>query len=347
MKICRRNFIHLSTGAALAFASHSCTQLQNRQTLESPQEKSELSLASKSQKIVVGYIPITPFLPLFMLKEKGLAAAEGLDLELVKFEGAQMVVEALLTGRLDACPAVASANLAAGEIASPGFCKVFGADISNEKYVLDVFMVAKDSPVQKIAELKDGMQIGCGPGIQQEAIARGVLKANRITDVNIVQLPWSQHAAALASGQFAASYTLEPAATAGKLAGLTRTLETGVFSKYILKNPLAPRFGGSAAVRTQFLKQNPEAVKRFINAYHQAVEIVRKTPNETRQYFEGYTPIKGKLAESIPLPAYRLCDEFTDSDLRYFQEFLNFFYQEKIFTRTVEISPLILKCSDL
>lgn len=334
--IYRRKFVHLSTGVLCALAAHSCTQLtQNNQ-------------ASNNQKMVVGYLPITPVLPLFVMQEQGLATAAGLELELVKFEGAQQVVEALLAGRLDGCPTgTASANLAAAEIVSPGLFKVIAADASNERDVLDVFMVAKDSPVQKIAELKTGMQIGCGPGVQQVAIARGILKANGITEANIVQLPWSQHAAALASGQFAASYSLEPSATAGKLAGLTRTIETGVFSKYILKNPLAPRFGGSAAVRTQFLQENPEAVKRFVTAYRQAIETIRTNPEAARQYLEGYTPVKGELAKAIPLPAYRLYDEFTDSDLKYFQEFLNFFHQEQVFAQPVEISPLMLKSSDL
>ena len=165
--IYRRRFIRLSTGVLGALVAHSCTQMaQNTQV-------------SHNQKMVVGYLPITPVLPLFVMQEQGLAAAAGLELELVKFEGAQQVVEALLAGRLDGCPTgTASANLAAAEIVSPGLFKVIAADASNEQDVLDVFMVAKDSPVQKIADLKTGMQIGCGPGVQQVAIARTIKTHN-------------------------------------------------------------------------------------------------------------------------------------------------------------------------
>ena len=61
----------------------------------------------------------------------------------------------MLSGRSDGSSnGTGSANLAIGEIAQPGLFKIFATNPSNAKYVLDEFIVPKDSPVKTMAELK-------------------------------------------------------------------------------------------------------------------------------------------------------------------------------------------------
>ena len=91
-----------------------------------------------------------PGLPFFAAIEKGYFKEAGLDVEPLKFAGAQQVMEAMLSGRSDGSSnGTGSANLAIGEIAQPGLFKIFCTNPSNAKYVLDEFIVAKDSPTRR------------------------------------------------------------------------------------------------------------------------------------------------------------------------------------------------------
>ncbi|KAG1077480.1 hypothetical protein G6F40_017067 [Rhizopus arrhizus] len=102
----------------------------------------------------------------------------------------------MLAGRADgSANGTGSANLAIGEIASPGLFKIFASTPSNAKNVLDEFIVAKDSPIKSIADLK-GKKVGSGPGIQNATLAKAVLERAGATGATGVELAISQHVAA-------------------------------------------------------------------------------------------------------------------------------------------------------
>jgi NitT/TauT family transport system substrate-binding protein len=111
--------------------------------------------AQAGPKIRVGYWPVAAGLPFFAAIEKGYFKEAGLDVEPLKFAGAQQVMEAMLAGRSDgSANGTGSANLAIGEIAQPGLFKIFATNPSNAKYVLEEFLVPAASTVKSLAELK-------------------------------------------------------------------------------------------------------------------------------------------------------------------------------------------------
>jgi NitT/TauT family transport system substrate-binding protein len=134
---------------------------------------------------------------------------------------------------------------------------------------------------------------------------------------------------------------LEPTGTAGRLKGLTRVLENGVISKYVLGNADAPWFGGSASVTTAFLKERPADAKKYIAAYARAVDFVRKNPTEVRRHIDGFTAIDESLVKEVPLSGFTLYDEFSASDIGYFQKFFDVFAERKIFSRRIDVKPLL------
>src|SRR6202007_2914368 len=177
--------------------------------------------AQGSPKIRVGYWPVAAGLPFFAAVEKGYFKEAGVDVEPLKFAGAQQVMEAMLAGRSDgSANGTGSANLAIGEIAQPGLFKIFCTNPSNAKYVLEEFLVPKDSPVKTVAELK-GKRVASGPGIQNVTLARTMLERSGAAAMAVPEWPISQHVAALAAGQIDAVYTLEPTGTVGRLNGTT------------------------------------------------------------------------------------------------------------------------------
>jgi len=353
MNIRRRHFLQLGAGAALAIVSHACTQSQTpvsdtSSPVSSPSSSpssgsTSSSTSEKPGKISVGFWPVASGLPLFVAVKKGYFQEVGLDVEAVKFASPNQVAEALIAGRLQGTGnGVASGVLGLAEITSPGLFKILASNPSNTEYVLDQVIVGKDSPIKSVSDLKD-KKMATGPGAQNKAIAEAILAAAGVSNPTVLQIEISQHVAAIESGQIDAAYTLEPTGTVGTLKGITRILESGVVSKYILGNATAPWFGGSAALSTKFIEQYPESTKIYAEAYRRAIKDIRDNPDETRQYMTGYTAIEGELVQKVPLVGYKMYDEFTPEDVAYFQQFFDFMTQKGVFSRQVDVASLLYK----
>jgi len=299
--------------------------------------------AQATPKIRIGFWPVASGLPFFAACDNGYFKEAGLDVEPLKFASAQQVMEAMLSGRAEGSSnGTASAVLAIGEIAQPGLFKIFCTNPTNAKYVLDEFIVAKDSPVKSIADLK-GKRVASGPGVQNVVLAKTVLERAGAGTISVSELPIGQHVAALASGQVDACYTLEPTGTVGRLNGATRTLEVGVIAKYVLGDPMAPWHGGSATLTTEFIKANPEVAKKYIAAYKRGVDLVRSKPDEARPHLKGYTAIEGPLTSEVPMSDYLFSSDFKASDIAYFQRFFDLFTDKGIFSRKVDVGGLLYK----
>lgn len=302
-----------------------------------------LVLAQSTPKLRIGYWPVAAGLPFFAAIEKGYFKEAGLDVEPLKFAGAQQVMEAMLSGRSDgSANGTGSANLAIGEIAQPGLFKIFCTNPSNAKFVLDEFITAKDGPIRTMADLK-GKRVASGPGIQNVTLCKTMLERAGATGATVSELPIGQHVAAIVAGQVDACYTLEPTGTVGRMNGTTRVIEAGVVARYILGDPMAPWHGGAASLTTEFIKKNPEVARKFIAAYTRGVELVRTQPADARQYMKGYTAIEGALTAEVPLASYMLHNEFKPSDIAYFQKFYDLFTEKGIFDKKVVVETLLYK----
>lgn len=298
---------------------------------------------AQAAKLRIGFWPVAAGLPFFAAVEKGYFKEAGLEVEPLKFAGAQQVMEAMLSGRSDGSSnGTGSANLAIGEIAQPGLFKIFATNPSNAKYVLDEFIVPKDSPVKTMVDLK-GKKVASGPGIQNVTLAKTMLERAGATGATVMELPIGQHIAALVAGQVDACYTLEPTGTIGRMNGTTRVLESGVVARYILGDPMAPWHGGAASLTTEFIKKNPEVAKKFIAAYARGIDLVRSKPDDARQFMKGYTAIEGPLTSEVPLASYMLYNEFKPSDVAYFQKFYDLFTEKGIFEKKVVVDSLLYK----
>lgn len=299
--------------------------------------------AQAGPKIRIGFWPVASALPFFVSIEKGYFKEAGLDVEALKFASAQQVMEAMLAGRAEGSSnGTASAVLAIGEIAQPGLFKIFCTNPTNAKYVLDEFIVAKDSPIKTLAELK-GKRVACGPGIQNATLAKVMLERAGAGAPTVIELPIGQHVAAVAAGQVDAAYTLEPTGTVGRLNGTTRVLEVGVVAKYILGDPMAPWHGGAASLTTAFIQKYPNETKKFIAAYARGVDLVRNKPDEARPFLKGYTAIEGPLTSEVPMSDYMFGSQFKPSDVAHFQKFYDLFHEKGIFEKRVLVEPLLYK----
>ena len=299
--------------------------------------------AQSGPKIRVGYWPIAAGLPFYAAVELGYFKAAGLNVEVLRFAAAAQIMEGMLADRVDASAnGTGSGNIAVGEMASPGTFKVFCSNPSNVKDVLDEVIVPIGSTAKVMADLK-GKKLGCGPGIQNITLAKTIFERGGATGATVVELPIAQHVAALAAGQIDGCYTLEPTGTIGRLNGTTRTLETGVISRYVLGDPMAPWFGGAASLTSSFIKKYPQEAKTFVAAYAKGVSYVRSKSAGARQYLKGYTAIDGALTAEVPLTGYTMYNEFTASDIAYYQKFHDLFTEKGVFTSRLMVNTMIYK----
>src|SRR5690606_28358241 len=267
----------------------------------------------------------------------------GLDVEAVKFASPQQVVEAMLSGRIDgSANGTASGALGIGEQAQPGLLKIFCTHPTIDEFVLDEVLVAKDAPHRRVADLA-GKRVATGPGVQNVVIAKTILQRAGATGATVVELPIGQHVAAIAAGQVDGAYTLEPTGTIGRLNGTSRVLESGVISHYVLGDPKAPWFGGSASLTSSFISKHPEEARKFIAAYGKGVAYVRSKATEARQFLKTYTPIEGPLTGEVPLAAYTMYNEFTPGDVAHFQKFFDLFSEKGIFSRRLVVDTMLYK----
>lgn len=299
--------------------------------------------AQSSPKIRIGYWPVASGIPFFAAVDRGFFKEAGLDVEAVRFASPQQVAEAMLAGRLEGSSnGTASAALGIAELAQPGLLKIFCTNPTNARFVLDQFIVAKDSPLKSVGDLS-GKKVGCGPGVQNVTLARTVLERAGSKDNQVIELPIAQHVAAITAGQVDACYTLEPTGTVGRLNGTTRNLEVGVIAKYVLGDPIAPWHGGSASLTTEFIKKNPEVVRRYIAAYKRGVDLVKTKPAEARPSLKGYTAIEDALTNEVPMADYMFSTDFKPSDIAAFQKFFDLFAERGIFSKRIMIDSILYK----
>lgn len=338
MKFRRRTFLQMGTGLAIATAVNACSRSQTASN------STTQTTAENPGKIRIGYWPHAGGLPLYVAVEKGYFKDAGLDVEAVQFASTTQIAEAILAKRLEGTGnGVSTVAMGLLDINSPKMIKILAGNPSNKTHVLESVIVAKNGPIRSVADLK-GQKIAVGPGPQHKAVVEEILSKNGITDAQVVQIELKQHVAAIESGQVAAAYTLEPTGTVGELKGVTRYLETGVVSKYVLDDPNAPWFGGAAALVTEFVEKYPQATKTYAEAYRKAIQDIRNNPDEVRQYLQGYTSIQGEeLTKKVPLAAYTMYDEFTPQDIQYFQKFYDFMRKKQVFSRDVDAASLIYR----
>ncbi|RRO09629.1 ABC transporter substrate-binding protein [Pectobacterium aquaticum] len=302
-----------------------------------------MAFAAEGEEILIGYWPIVGGLPLYVGVERGFFKEAGLNVRAVKFASPQQIVEGMITGRIHGCAnGTATGALGLGAITSPGLFKIICSNPSNHQMVLDEFLVPLNSDVKSIAELK-GKRIACGPGIQNVVMTKIILEKNGFTadELRVTELPVGQHVAALAAGQIDGVYTLEPTGTVGRLKGLSRTLETGVISRYVLGNSDAPWFGGAAALNSGFIESRAADAKRFTQAYAKSVQFIQQNAEAAREHITGYTSIEAELSKEVPLPGFVMYDELKGDNLAWFQKFYDVFTERKIFRQPVDVSSLI------
>jgi ABC-type nitrate/sulfonate/bicarbonate transport system substrate-binding protein len=291
--------------------------------------------AFSAEKVKIGYLRIVNSLPTFVAVEKGLFDQEGLKVELIPFESGTLIIDALVTGRIDAncCSAITGYWFAAQ--GAPDQFKIFLAyGTPSRKNPAFVAVVKKDSPLKELKDLK-GKRVGTYPGASSVELARAIIRT-RIDPEGIVfqEVPPALLISALAAGQIDAFFAPEPTGMIAISQGIGRHLVEEPLGLLGLERGFA---GAGFGFSSQFLKENPGLAKKIKAIYYKAVDIIDKDRNAYRPLLTKYLGLSDWVAMNIPLQNWMKVEAL---DKEATQRYFDILYNEGAYKKKVDTTKL-------
>jgi NitT/TauT family transport system substrate-binding protein len=286
--------------------------------------------ALSDEKVKIGYLRILMSLPTFVAAEKGLFEQEGLKVELIPFESGTLIIDALVTGRIDAnCCSAITGYWFAAQGAMDRF-KIFLAygtrSLLNQAFVA---VVKKDSPLKNLRDLK-GKRVGTFPGASSVELARAIIRT-QIDPEGIVftEVPPNLIISALAAGQIDAFFAPEPMGMIAISQGIGR---------HLVEEPLRllgleRGFGFSA----QFLKESPQVAKKVKTIYYKAVDLIEKDEKAARSLLPKYAAVTESVAMNIPIQNW-MKTETLDKEAT--QLYFDLLYKEGAYKKKIDTTKL-------
>lgn len=198
-----------------------------------PAEATPLTVAEPAAELVdasFGYVPVTNFAPVYVAKELGYFAEQGLDVEVLAFAGGSEMIAELATGRLDAGMGGAGPGLF-NAVDRDFPITVIAPGHSEGKPVATPLVVSKraceSGAIRSVADLRGKKVAINAPGATEywlsQALSTGGLT---IADVDLETIAFADAVTALGSGAIDAAMLGEPTATLAEQNGFGVRLAT-------------------------------------------------------------------------------------------------------------------------
>lgn len=266
-------------------------------------------------KVTIGYPVLRIALPIFVAKEKGFFEKQGLDVELKRYDTAQPMMDALVSGNLDV-GGYCALPITFGAMGRSKASLVFlTAIMEDDQHPISMLIVKKDSGIKTIKDLV-GKRIGILPTRAYEVWLHKVLSTNGVDPATVIiqQIAPPLQADALGSGSVQALFTNDPAATSAIVKGFGDLLtNTAVVPE---ATGMKPFYFGSFNITKKFAEENKEAVRKLSLALDEAIAFIRNNPQEAREAMKKYfPPEQGGLVDKFPASIFRTTKEVTNEDL--------------------------------
>lgn len=296
---------------------------------------SPLKGQAEQRAIRVGYLPLVMSLPTFVAYEKGFFSAQDLRVELVPFQSGTTIIDALVTGRIDANCGSAITGHWFAEQNVPGRFKIFlvygSRSLEDNTFVV---VVRKDAPYTELKDL-EGRRVGTFPGATSLALARAVLR--KVADpekVIFTEVPPPNMVPALAAGQIDAFFTPEPLGMIAVAKGIGRYLMKSPMKLLGLKRGIP---GGAFSFSHKFLRDHPQDAQRMKMAYYRAVDFIRARQGEARALLVKYARMPEPVAMRIPFEEWIKVEEL---DRGAAQQYFDVLYEEGAYRRRIDTGRL-------
>lgn len=278
--------------------------------------------AAAADKVKIGVFVASSALPYYVAEERGYFEEADLDVEPVFIGTHPLIVQAMISGDIDAASNLVTlegANINALRPNTMEFIALYG---QNSEYVMEQFVVKPDSNATSIADLK-GANLFSAPGPANLGAAKATLIASGLSqdEFTIQEQGMGNHIGAMQSGNFDGGYTLEALASIMVDRGIAKRLETGVIAKYLMKDESAEAYAAGAAISGAMMKDRPDVAKRFAEAWAKAIKDANEDPT-ARDLLSGMK-VPESLTATVPLAHFTMVSDMTKEELGEFQTFID------------------------
>ncbi|MGI3164137.1 ABC transporter substrate-binding protein [Pseudooceanicola sp. 200-1SW] len=278
--------------------------------------------ATAADKVKVGVFVAGSALPYYIAAERGYFAEADLEVEPVFIGTHPLIVQAMVSGDIDATSNLVTLEGANINALRPGTMQFIALYGQNSEYVMEQFVVKPDSTATSIADLK-GANLFSAPGPANLGAAKASLIASGLgeDEFMIQEQGMGNHVGAMQSGNFDGGYTLEALASIMVENGIAKRLETGVIAKYLMKDESAEAYAAGAAVSGKMLEERPEVAARFAAAWAKAVADANDDPTARDLLTDMKVP--EALTATVPLAHFTMVSDMTEAEMGEFQTFLD------------------------
>lgn len=272
--------------------------------------------------------------PLLIAKEKGWFEEEfakvGVKVNWTVFQSGPPHFEAMAANRLD-FGAVGNSPVVAGQAANIEFKEI--ANVS-DGLKGNAILVPGNSPIQTLKDLK-GKKIAVAKGssgfnVLYRALEKAGLKPN---DVKIIQLQPDEAQPAFETGAVDAWSIWEPFVSLQTLKKNARVLADG---KSL--NVYSPGF---LIARTEFTKEHPDLVVRFLKVFEKAHLFEKENRNEAIQLYSNAKKIDKDVISKVLENNESLNLPISEGIIKAQQDTANFQYSLKAISKKIDTSKVV------
>ncbi len=305
-------------------------------------------LAQAKEKVTVSWLPIMQTFGYYVALDEKLFEKVGIEVDSVRFQAPNQIIDSLVSGRADAgAPGAAAGISVLAEVQFPGSFKVFGLQGGGIKVnrINDGLIVANNSTIKSFEDLK-GKSLGHLPGIQWRTLSRYVIRRAGLDpdkDVRLTELAVGLQVQAVVAGTIDATLSLEPVGSIAVALGEAKRALTNPMSSAVFD----PFYSGVSLLTTKFIKERPSVAKRFVEAIDEGTRLAETDYPKYRAILPKYTAVKPEQVEIVAQPYLRAWKDLDATDLASYQAFVNVFRSEGVLKQDFDIKPFILKPADL
>jgi NitT/TauT family transport system substrate-binding protein len=303
--------------------------------------------AQKAEKVTASWLPIMQTMAYYVALEEGLFTKAGIEIESVRFNNPNQIIDSLVSGQADFGPPGAAAGIAMlAESQFPGTFKVFGLQGGGIGVGLinDGLIVKNDSTIKSFKDLK-GKTLGTVPGVQWQTIARYIVRQNGLDpdkDVRVTAIGVPLQVPSVVAGSVDATLSLEPVGSIAEASGEARRAMINPVAQYIAD----PFYSGASVLTTKFIKERPAVARKVVEVLDEATRMVNADFDKYRHILPKYTALQKQHVGLVAKPYLRAWGELNKTDLDSYQSFVDVFFKEGVLKQKIDIRTKILKASD-
>lgn len=300
--------------------------------------------ALAQDKVSVGVFPLSSSLPYFVAIEKGFFKEQNIEPEMTKLMGGPANVAAMMTNQIEVSVVLVTLEGLNANVKKPGVAMYIAVNSQTKVWKMEQFVVRNGFKAETIADLK-GAKLMSAPGPANLNTAKAVLAKNGLKegDYTIDQLDMGQHVNAMTAGTFDGGYTLEPNASMMIKAGVARSLEAGVISKYILGDETADAYAAGCAMTSDFIQKRPDVARRFAAAWGKAIDYINKNPDDARKYLAKNTFTPDNVVDMVSMLGYVMAGDMTAKQIADLQKLADFGNSIGVVPEKLDVTKVLQK----